>query len=119
MHPKNTKGFGHKKLHHRGKKKHGGAAEPDHDIYAGEHSNVVKEAEEKNRGGRAKKATGGPISIEGAGRSKPNLSRPGRKRGGRAMADKAPLTSASHVKNAEHHDSNTGMAESPTHVEGD
>lgn len=119
------KHHGHK-AHHHGQRKHharGGASEPDHDVYAGEHSNVVKEAEEKKRGGRAgkktggraKRASGGPVAIEGAA-SKPRLDRPGRKRGGRAGADKAPLTTASHVTNASAHKSDTGMAESETHA---
>ena len=123
MHPKHTKHMGHKQHHHRGKHAKGGAAEPDHDIYAGEHSNVIKEAEEKksggragkNKGGRAARASGG--SVEGAP-SRPRLDRPGRKRGGRAGADTAPLTSASKVTNASGHKSDTGLAESDTHSEG-
>ena len=123
MHPKHTKHMGHKQLHHRGKHAHGGHAEPDHDVYAGEHSNVIKEAEEKKSGGRAgkkgggraKKAAGGPVAVEGMP-AKARLDRPGRKRGGRAGADKAPLTTASHVTSASAHKSDTGMAESETHA---
>lgn len=118
MDPKHMKHQGHKSHHHRAHHAKGGAAEPDHDVYAGEHSNVVKEAEEKKRGGRTGKKRGGHIeNLEGGGRKKHRLDRPGRKRGGRAGADKTPLTSASNTKNADGHDSDTGMSEDDTHVD--
>lgn len=105
---------GHKAHHHRKHHNSGGAAhKPDHDVYAGEHSNVVKEAEEKKKGGRAEH------HLEGHKPKKHRLDRPGRKRGGRAGADKMPLTGASHVTAAHGHKSDTGMAESPTKVQGD
>lgn len=120
MHPKDMKHEGHKSNHHRKHRAKGGKAEPDHDVYAGAGSNVVKEAEEKNRGGRAGKKRGGNVEhLEGDHRKKHRLDRPGRKRGGRAGSDKSPLTSASRTSNADGHKSDTGMAESPTHVEGD
>ncbi len=105
---------GHKGHHHRKGHAGGGAAhEPDKDIYAGEHSNVVKEAEKKAKGGAAEH------HLDGHKPKKHRLDRPGRKRGGRAGADKAPLTTASHITAAQSHKASTGMSESPTEVEGD
>ncbi len=54
------------------KKAKGGGVEPKHDAkkksYSGQGSNVEKEAEEENRGGRiAKKATGGKVERKAAG----------------------------------------------------
>ena len=57
--------------------------------------NVFKEAEEKKRGGRAKRATGGKvIGLMTGGGVRPRLDRPGRKRGGGVGSDKSPLSSA-------------------------
>jgi len=65
---------------------------PVRDVYAGGHSNVVKEADAHKRGGRVKhKKDGG--KVEGA-KSRMRLDRPGRKTGGRVGADSAPLSSA-------------------------
>jgi hypothetical protein len=146
MHPKDTEHKGHKQHHHghhaaggRAKRAKGGHVdhhgnEPHEEVYAGEGSNVEHEAlvktsglghdgrkkggrVAKKSGGRTKKAFGGIASVEGGG-SKRRLDRPGRKRGGRAGADKTPLTSASHTKSAEGHHADTGMAEDDTHSEG-
>jgi hypothetical protein len=78
--------------HHRAK---GGRIKVD-DVEAYEGGGdpaVEKEAEEKKRGGRAKKAKGG--HVEGH-KPKHHLGRkaPGRKRGGRVGADMSPLSSA-------------------------
>lgn len=63
--------------------------------------NVFKEAAERKKGGKVKRATGG--AVEGVGKSvgfmtggavRPRLDRPGRKSGGRVGADKSPLSSA-------------------------
>lgn len=78
------------------------------DIYEGEHSNVAREAEEKKRGGRAKRRRGGHVEGDGAAR-RPD--RPGRRRGGRAGSDMAPLTTASKIRNAQAHDATEGNAE--------
>jgi len=68
------------------------------DVYAGKDSNVVKEADERKRGGpvRKKKEMG---KVEGK-MSKMRLDRPGRKSGGRVGADKSPLSSAATTDNA-------------------
>ena len=83
---------------HRHKKAHGGAAEsedpPVKTMDDSKESGVEKEFEEKKRGGRAKRKHGGHVDGMAA---KHHLGRPGRKRGGRAGADKSPLTSAAHV----------------------
>lgn len=63
---------------------------------------VLKEANERKKGGKVKRATGGKVSGEGGktiglmtgGAVRPRLDRPGRKSGGRVGADKAPLSSA-------------------------
>jgi len=60
------------------------------EVYSGAGSNVIKEAEERKRGGRVKKEVG---KVEGK-MSKMRLDRPGRKSGGRVGADKSPLSSA-------------------------
>lgn len=60
-------------------------------VYAGAGSNVLKEAMERKRGGSVKHTM-----AEGA-KAKHRLDRPGRKRGGRIGADKAPLSSAARV----------------------
>lgn len=61
---------------------------------------VEKEAEEKKRGGKVKRAKGG--HVEGH-KPKHHLGKkvPGRKRGGRVGADTAPLSSANRTTGAE------------------
>ncbi len=70
---------------------------------------VFKEAEgkepydkgdEKKKGGRVKRKTGGAVTMTG-GVVRPRLDRPGRKRGGRVGSDTSPLTSAHHTSSAE------------------
>jgi hypothetical protein len=63
-------------------------------VYAGEGSNVVKEAKEKKAGGRAKRKHGG-MAVQGAA-AKKRADRAKRKSGGRAGmgSDKNPLSSA-------------------------
>ena len=65
--------------------------------------NVFKEAAERKKGGKVKRATGGAVDAAPAGKSvgfmtgggvRPRLERPGRKMGGRVGADKSPLSSA-------------------------
>lgn len=71
----------------------GGVVDKDEsprEVYAGAGSNVVREADERKRGGRVKKEMGKP---EGK-MAKMRLDRPGRKSGGRVGADKSPLSSA-------------------------
>lgn len=72
----------------------GGVVDKDEsprEVYAGAGSNVVKEADERKKGGpvKAKKKVG----MDGA-KAKMRLDRPGRKSGGRVGADKSPLSSA-------------------------
>ncbi len=69
--------------------------------YNAQGSNVEKEAEEKARGGRAKKKKGESM-VEGK-EKKMRLDRPGRKTGGRVGADKAPLTTAANIRPASEH----------------
>ena len=92
--------------------KDGGKVEPEvkdeSDVYAGKSSNVLKEAEEKKHGGRAKKAKGGMVHGE---MGKKRMDRPGRKRGGRAGAEFSPLTTASKVTDATEHKSSEGNAD--------
>ena len=86
------------KKHHRKARKSGGAANEGHfdkdpaphEVYAGAKSNVVKEAEAKKRGGRAKKHLG---HVHGEHAHKRH-DRPARKSGGRAGSDMNPLSSA-------------------------
>lgn len=81
----------------KGRKAHragGGVVDKDDspkEVYAGAGSNVVKEAEERKKGGpvKAKKE----VRMAGA-KAKMRLDRPGRKSGGRVGADKSPLSSA-------------------------
>lgn len=81
----------------KGKKAHragGGVVDKDdapREVYAGAGSNVVKEADERKKGGpvKAKKS----VNMHGA-KAKMRLDRPGRKSGGRVGADKSPLSSA-------------------------
>jgi hypothetical protein len=77
----------------------GGVVDKDEspkDVYAGKDSNVVKEADERKKGGpvRKRKEMG---KVEGK-MSKMRLDRPGRKTGGRVGADKSPLSSAATVE---------------------
>lgn len=69
------------------------------EVYAGAGSNVVKEAEERKRGGpvRRKKEMGHP---EGK-MSKMRLDRPGRKMGGRVGAERSPMSEASKTSGPE------------------
>ncbi len=56
---------------------------------------VVEEAlSPKKRGGRVGRAAGGKVLSITGGNVRPRLDRPGRKLGGRAGADKSPLSSA-------------------------
>lgn len=60
---------------------------------------VFKEAQDKKRGGKVERASGGKVEgkIAGlmtGGAVRPRLDRPGRKAGGRVGADKSPLSSA-------------------------
>lgn len=66
------------------------------EVYAGAGSNVVKEADQRKRGGgvHKKKEMG---KVHGA-KSRMRLDRPGRKMGGRAGADCAPLSSAAKIE---------------------
>lgn len=91
---------GHK-AHHHGKhhKKAGGSVEleGEKEAYGGGDPDVVKEAEQKKKGGKVhghkgkhrmdRRATGGVVRATGGGV-------PGRKRGGRVGADTSPLTTA-------------------------
>lgn len=54
---------------------------------AGGNPEIIKEAEEKKKGGKAMGKMHGPLSRH-------RLDRPGRKTGGRVGADKSPLSSA-------------------------
>lgn len=95
---------GHK--HHRSKHASGGSTEHlegvkeyEHDkpaeyVYAGKGSSVEKEAEERKRGGKAKKNLG---KAEGH-KSKARADRAPRKSGGRTGANMHPLSSAHHGK---------------------
>jgi hypothetical protein len=81
-------------------KESGGSTDPhkDKDVkpYDAQGSNVEKEAEEKKRGGRAKKrehkVTGGAVKM-----------RLDRARGGRTGSDKSPLTSAHNLSSVPGH----------------
>jgi hypothetical protein len=70
--------------------------------------NVFKEAAERNKGGRVKRAAGGSVAGVGkdvgfmsGGAVRPRLDRPGRKSGGRVGANKAPLSTAHGTTSAE------------------
>jgi hypothetical protein len=60
------------------------------DVYAGKDSKVKKEAEERKRGGKAKKMIGKAMGHKSAHRG----DRKPRKSGGRAGSDMKPLSSA-------------------------
>lgn len=71
----------------------GGVVENDSSpstVYEGESSNVVKEARERKRGGRAKKNVGMPEGMM----MKKNAGRKPRKSGGKVGADTNPFSSA-------------------------
>lgn len=80
----------------KGKMKHGGKMKPKKasggrtDMKVSGNPDVFKEAEERKAGGRVAKSVG----FMTGGAVKPRMDRPGRKRGGRVGADKAPLSSA-------------------------
>jgi hypothetical protein len=89
------------KKHHRKARKHGGAMDLPHEgkfasdkapkeVYEGAGSHVVKEAEAKKRGGRAKKHLG---HVHGEHAHKRH-DRPARKSGGRTGSNFSPLSSA-------------------------
>lgn len=74
-----------------GKKASGGRT----DMKVSGNPDVFKEAEERKKGGRAKRAAGGKVvGLMTGGGVRPRLDRPGRKMGGRVGADKSPLSSA-------------------------
>lgn len=76
------------KVHEKHRAK-GGAVE------GGGNPNVIKEAEERKKGGRAKRKHGGKsVEMHMGHKAHHRLDRPGRKRGGRIGADKSPLSSA-------------------------
>ena len=56
---------------------------------------VFKEAEERKKGGKVKRATGGKvIGLMTGGGVRPRLDRPGRKSGGRVGSNLNPLSTA-------------------------
>jgi len=56
---------------------------------------VFAEAEDKKKGGKIKRATGGKvIGLMTGGGVKPRMDRPGRKRGGGVGANTSPLSTA-------------------------
>jgi hypothetical protein len=101
---------GHKAHHHhhpRAEHKKGGkvekhegtwaADEAPKEVYAGAGSDVVKEAEEKKRGGRTKRKHGGHVHHMGkvhGEHAKHRADRPKRKHGGKAGSNMNPLSSA-------------------------
>ena len=103
-HPRAAHKKGGKVRHHHaaGGSEHPMEGDWDHDeapkeVYAGAGSHVVKEAEEKKRGGRAKRKHGGHVHHMGkvhGEHAKHRADRPKRKSGGRAGADRNPLSSA-------------------------
>jgi len=75
----------------------GGVAPKDpapKEVYAGEGSNVVKEALKRKHGGKVDGKDMG--KVEG-GKARLRLDRPGRKMGGRVGADSSPLSSAANT----------------------
>ena len=81
----------------KGKKKAGGGGI----MKVSGNPNVFKEAAERKKGGRAKRATGGAVAGVGkdvgfmtGGAVRPRLDRPGRKSGGRVGSNTAPLSTA-------------------------
>lgn len=60
---------------------------------------VFKEADERKKGGKVKRATGGKVDgkivgLMTGGAVRPRLDRPGRKSGGRVGANTSPLSTA-------------------------
>lgn len=60
---------------------------------------VFKEADERKKGGKVKRATGGKVEgkivgLMTGGAVRPRLDRPGRKSGGRVGSNNAPLSTA-------------------------
>lgn len=88
---------GHKAHHHkhpRAAHKDGGVAEykmdsAPSDVYAGAGSNVVKEAKERKRGGKAKH-----VGLVQGNKAMHHAGRKPRKSGGKVGADTNPLSSA-------------------------
>lgn len=94
--------MGGKEMH---KRKEGGSVDPGKDVYAGKDSPTVKEAEERSRGGGAKKrkAGGGVEHRAEGGSAMKRHDRPGRKRGGGVGSDMRPLTTANKTRDADGH----------------
>jgi hypothetical protein len=92
----------HRAHHASGGSEHPTKGDWDHDeapkeVYAGAGSHVVKEAEEKKRGGRTKRKHGGHVHHMGkvhGEHAKHRADRPKRKSGGKVGADRNPLSSA-------------------------
>lgn len=89
----------------RARHKAQGGATPSNEkpkVYAGEAGNVDNEAEERKRGGRAKRKHGGKVEGD---KAPMNLGRAARKRGGRTGggSNRSPLTSAANSSNPEGH----------------
>lgn len=79
------------RMRHKMKKAGGGRTE----MKVSGNPDVFKEAEDRKKGGKVKRETGGKvIGLMTGGGVRPRLDRPGRKSGGRVGADKAPLSSA-------------------------
>lgn len=91
-------------------KAEGGKVEPElkPKVYAGEGSEVDKEAMEKKRGGRTKKKAGGMVEGE---EKRERLDRPKRKAGGKVGSDHSPFTSAKETRDAEDHKAEEGSAD--------
>lgn len=68
--------------------------------YNAQGSNVEKEAEEKKKGGRVKRADGGKVDGK---KAKMRMDRACRASGGRVGSDKSPLSSAAKVSPVEGH----------------
>lgn len=63
---------------------------------------VFEEAEDKKKGGKVKRATGGKVvGLMTGGAVKPRMDRPGRKRGGGVGANTTPLSTAHGTVSAE------------------
>lgn len=97
----------------REERANGGEVRP----YDAQGSNVEKEAEERKRGGRAKRARGGKVEhehrreherhVEGK-KVKERLDRPHRASGGRVGSDKSPFTSARYASEPRDHKADSG-----------
>ena len=95
------------------RKASGGEVKP----YDAQGSNVEKEADERKRGGKVKRAKGGKVEhehrreherhVEGK-KAKERLDRPRRASGGRVGSDKAPFTSARYETEARDHKADSG-----------